>query len=1010
MKGSETYLLPLLEGAQKYFIIPVYQRKYDWKIENCRQLYDDLKRMLQEGRSSHFFGSIVSAVEGNGGNIEYHVIDGQQRLTTVTLLLLAMRNLVAKGVLSSARQNLSQEIEQRFLISPWAPEEDRIRLKPVKEDRNAFKKLFGAKEDFVPASNLTHNYQFFCDMLQRQEISVDELFNAVGRLQVISITLESGDNAQLIFESLNSTGLALSEGDKIRNYILMGQSSRMQNRLYDTYWTKIENCTSHEVSSFVRDYLSIKQQVTPTINAVYRAFKGYVEETRQDVEAFLKDMLVYARLYEKLLTCKSGLNNPKLDDCLYRMKRLEIAVTRPFLMEVLRMNQDQKLTTDDVLQVFLMTENYLFRRNICDVPTNALNKIFLNLNREILRYDGTSAQYVDKMAYALLSKRDSGRFPDDEEFSAALSSKQIYLMRGKYKAYLFERFENYGTVEVKDVFRNLDNNTYTIEHIMPQHLTPEWIRDLGPDFEKIHTEWIHRLANLTLSGYNPNLSNNTFAEKRDAVPGGYRDSGLRMNQRLANATHWGLLELQKRNDEMIQRASEIWSYPTTSFFPVQRQMESCSLDDEDVELTGRDIQKYSYLGAEQPATSWTEMFENMVRFLHRQDKSVLYGLADSGNTADLSTYVSTKPEELRSALQLDEHLYIEKNTSTAVKLSFLRRLFPLYQADSSHLVFFLRDAENDKLTESTRFQARLTYWVQALPIIQKQNMHWGIFNNVKPGTANAISGYFGIRGFHISCIANYDSAKVIFWLGHTDAVKNKEAFDRLLEHKTEIEQQLGCALEWDRSNDSKASSIGYTLSGVSISQEKDWPVMAQFHAQWSERICSTFLPHLEDLMTVSIHRMNIAGLLREWCLTHEEVQLHLDRSISLYTRFTTKAMSEILPDLANAPSGWGTPNHYFYEIVNRDGKELSIQLSLSSRNMSQELLSQCERINHFYPSRHNREDWQWRKPFKTGPIPVSEPINRAMLFKALDEKFEEILSFEKDLASKLQINKLSHTS
>lgn len=1010
MKGSETYLLPLLEGAQKYFIIPVYQRKYDWKIENCRQLYEDLKQMLREGRPSHFFGSIVSAVEGNGGNIEYHVIDGQQRLTTVTLLLLAMRSLVAKGALSSARRNLSQEIEQRFLISPWAPEEDRIRLKPVKGDREAFKKLFGAEEDFVPASNLTHNYQFFCDMLQRQEISVDDLFHAIGRLQVISITLESGDNAQLIFESLNSTGLALSEGDKIRNYILMGQAPRMQNHLYDTYWTKIEACTFHEVSAFVRDYLSIKRQVTPTINAVYHAFKGYAEERHQNVEAFLTDMLDYARLYEKLLTCKSGLSNQKLDDCLYRMKRLEIAVTRPFLLEVLRLNQSGKLTTDEVLRVFLMTENYLFRRNICEVPTNALNKIFLNLNREILRYDGTADRYVDKMAYALLSKRDSGRFPSDEEFSAALSSKQIYLMRGKYKAYLFERFENYGTVEVKDVFRNLDNNTYTIEHIMPQHLTPEWARDLGPNYEKIHAEWLHRLANLTLSGYNPNLSNNTFAEKRDAIPGGYRDSGLRMNQRLANAPHWGIAELQKRNDEMVERANEIWAYPTTSFQPVQRQMESCSLDDEDVDLTGRDIQKYSYLGTEQPAASWTEMFENMVRFLHRQDKSVLYGLADSGNTTDLSNYVSTKPEELRSALQLDEHLYVEKNTSTAAKLSVLRRLFSLYQADSSNLIFFLRDSENDRATESTRFQTRLAYWTQALPIIQQQNLHWGIFSNVKPGTSNAISGYFGIRGFHISCIANYDSAKVLFWFGDANADKNKQAFDCLMEHKTEIEQQLGCALEWDRSNDSKASTIGYTLSGVSINQEKDWPVMAKFHAQWSERICSVLLPYLEDLMTVSIHRMNIAGLLREWCLTHEEVQLHLDRSISLYTRFTTKAMSEILPDLPNALSGWGTLNHYFYEIVNRDGKEVAIQLSLSSRNMSPELLSQCDRIDQFYPSRHKRENWQWRVPFKTQPISVSEPIDRAMLFKCLDERLQEILVFEKDLKSKLSQDEFPHIS
>lgn len=200
------------------------------------------------------------------------------------------------------------------------------------------------------------------------------------------------------------------------------------------------------------------------------------------------------------------------------------------------------------------------------------------------------------------------------------------------------------------------------------------------------------------------------------------------------------------------------------------------------------------------------------------------------------------------------------------------------------------------------------------------------------------------------------------------------------------------------------------MIGVSIGQENDWPIMAKFHAYWSERICSTLLPYLEDLLTVSIHRMNTAGLLREWCLAHEEIQLHLDRSNFLYTRFTTKVMSEILPDLTNAPSSWGTPNHYFYEITNRNGKEVAIQLSINSQNMSKELLAQCERINQFFPSRQKREDWQWRMPFKTHPISIYEPINRAMLFKCLDERLQEILIFEKDLKSKLSRDTFPHIS
>ena len=407
MKGSAAKMTSFMEGADKRFVIPVYQRKYDWREENCFQLYNDLKRIITDQRGSHFFGSIVSSVVPNGSKIEYHIIDGQQRLTTVSLLLLAISNLISQGKISPQENRLNEQIKQRFLISPWAEEDDRIKLRPVKSDRDALAKLFGDAEDYDRSSNLTINYDFFCRMILKEEISVDDLFAAIGKLEIISITLDPGDNAQLIFESLNSTGLALTEGDKIRNYILMGLSPHEQNSFFDTYWLTIEKCTAGDVSGFVRDYLSIKKQLTPTINNVYRDFKAYADEVCLPIETLLTDLLRYARLYEKLLTCESGLHDKKLDDCLYRMKRLDIVVTRPFLMEVLRLNQDGKLSSQDVLNILLVIENYLFRRNICEVPTNALNKIFLNLNKEILRYDNTADRYVEKFIYVLQCNRQN---------------------------------------------------------------------------------------------------------------------------------------------------------------------------------------------------------------------------------------------------------------------------------------------------------------------------------------------------------------------------------------------------------------------------------------------------------------------------------------------------------------------------------------------------------------------------------------------------------------------------
>ena len=814
MKGSEAQLLGFMEGANNRYVIPVYQRKYDWKIDNCRQLYEDLKKVSSDGRSSHFFGSIVSQVVPDGSKIEFHIIDGQQRLTTVTLLLLAICNMVKAGRVKSNEDALDDQIMERFVIAKWAKSDDRIKLRPVKTDRSALEKLVeGDPEEYEPASNMTINYRFFCDQLLKEELPVDALYEAIGKLQIISITLDGDDNAQLIFESLNSTGLALTEGDKIRNYILMGLKPKLQDELYDKYWTKIEECTGNDVSSFVRDYLSIKQQVTPTISNVYHAFKKYVETEKIPLDSLLEDMRKYARIYQKLMTGKSGLHSQRLDDCMYRLNRLEITVTEPFFMEIIRLNQDgEKLSVDDLTQIFLITENYLFRRNICDVPTNALNKVFLNLNREVIRYDNSTNDYVQKFIYALLSKKESSRFPDDEEFSQALANKAVYQMRGKYKAYLFERFENYGTLEAKDVYTLLDNGTYSIEHIMPQHLTPAWIQALGPEAEEIHSTWLHRLGNLTLTAYNSNMSNATFQEKRDADLG-YKKSGLRMNQIIATKDHWGPKEMQERSDEMVETATnKIWVMPSTDFVPAEKEFDSCTLDDEDFDLKGRDIVKYSYQNAETPVSSWADMFEHVVKYLHSEDKSVLSALSyNMSDPTEGSSYFSNSPENLHTPLKIDENIYVEKNTSTATKILILRRLFALYHLDPMDLVFYLRDLEQDKAADQNRSDLRCKYWTYAIPIIQEANSGIGSFKNCHPNSSNMMNGYFGIGGFCVICAANRDSARVDFYLGKSSTEENKAAFDYLKTHQDEIEGALGVSLSWNRSDDNKASWISYSL-------------------------------------------------------------------------------------------------------------------------------------------------------------------------------------------------------
>lgn len=846
MKGSEAKLVSYMQGADKRFVIPVYQRNYDWRLDNCKQLFDDLVKIIQKDRISHFFGSIVS-VHSDGEYNEFQVIDGQQRLTTISLLFLAMYNLMKSGAVVPTQRNLADKILKTYLIDEWQEDETRIKLKPIKNDQKAFGMLFKDAEDYIPESNLTINYNYFCDQIKKERITVDQLYTAITRLEIINITLNHEDNPQLIFESLNSTGLALSEGDKIRNFILMGLPTQEQNEYYEKYWNKIEVCTKYDVSSFVRDYLSVKQLEIPAISKVYATFKAYVEEGNFTTEELLQDLLGYAKRYQILL--KGHTADRALNACIYRLNRLETTVTRPFFMEVLRLHEKESgsvLTLEQVREIFLYTENYLFRRMICDLQTNTLNKIFLLLHREIIRFDGSSENYLEKFKYALLSKNDRGRFPRDDEFTEAFSTRQIYQMNSKNKIYIFERFENAGTIEDKDIYRHCDEGTYSIEHIIPQHLTPVWAEALGDDYEEIHKQWLHRIANLTLTAYNSKYSNNSFENKRDREDG-FAASGLRLNTWVAAQKQWTLTELQGRNDLLMSKATKIWMLPATDYKPAEKQLDCYTLED-DVDLSGREIIRFEYKNISQPVISWIAMQEQLLKILHEEDESILSQLAHIRNSDnDLDVYVSDNPTDLRGALQIDEGIYLEKNTSTSTKISMLRKFFKEYSANPENLVFYLKDpSEEDSIVETgSRCELRRKYWAFALNYIHEAHGENGAFCNVNTSKRSWVTGAMGIGGFAISCVANHDQARVELVLYKSNKEKNKAAFDYLLAHKAQIETELGAQVQWQRSEDTKGSYVVYRLTGVGIDHETDWIQMAKFHAEWSKKFFNVFAPLLQ---------------------------------------------------------------------------------------------------------------------------------------------------------------------
>ncbi len=840
MKGSECRIIEYMEGSKKRFVIPVYQRNYDWKTENCKQLYDDLVKVIKNNRRSHFFGSLVSVYEPSGRNTEFLVIDGQQRLTTVSLLFLAMYNLISNDIVVPEDTSLGMQIYEDFLVDKYQPQDTRVKLKPVKNDQKAFGKLFDRADEHIRESNLTMNYNYFYDRIQKQEITIDQLFDAICSLEIINITLNNEDNPQLIFESLNSTGLGLSEGDKIRNFILMGLPAKEQEKYYEKYWNRIEECTKYDVSSFVRDYLSVKQLVISSQKKIYISFKEYVELSSLGAEDLLKDLLAYAKRYEILLN--GSTKNKTLDACINRLNRLETTVTRPFFLEVLRLHHKSKLDISQVTDVFLITENYLFRRTICDLPTNALNKIFLMLHREIIRYDGTDADYVEKFKYALLSKKERARFPNDDEFAIQFTDRQVYQMNRKNKIYILERLENYGTAEDKDVYSHCDEGVYSIEHIMPQHLTPAWVKALGNDYEQIHEIWLHRIANLTLTAYNSKYSNRTFEEKK-TMKNGFEDSGIRMNTYIAKKEKWTLAEIEERNQYLNGRALEIWAAPSTEFKPREKQLDSYTLDD-DTNLNGRLIARFSYKNTEQPVTSWVEMYQKILQILYSENKNVITKLAASKED-NIALHFSMNESHFNKSVEIGDGIYVLTSTNTQSKLSVLRRVFKMYDADPMDMVFYLRDENEGVENESgTRYELHSKYWTYALEHIKQAHRGSGSFNNVNPSKENWINGFFGISGFSLCCVANFDSARVELYFGKSKKEENKKAFDAVILQKAAIEKALGVKLLWNRGDDIKSSKISYQLNGISIENETDWLQMAKFHAEWSKKFYDVIVPYL----------------------------------------------------------------------------------------------------------------------------------------------------------------------
>ncbi len=546
MKADATTLLKFIEDNQKnQLVIPIYQRLYSWEKEQCKQLWDDIIKIGGNDKmDGHFIGSILYVLDGiTHSNNTLFIIDGQQRLTTITLLLTALRNHLSDEV-------KRKEIEDHYLINSDKDGDKKFRLILSESDKDTLLSLIDKdrRKPSEPSSKIVENFKLFEEWVSNTD-KLETIFKGLEKLMIVEIALEKGkDDPQLIFESMNSKGIELTQTDLIRNYIVMETEIEKQEGFYNKYWRAIEEEFKQNkklFDRFVRHYLTIKTREIPNINKVYAGFKDYQQKEGIRIEDLLKDLQKYCGYFCQIVFKKEA--DKDLNKALGFLVDLEMDVIYPLLLELYSDYSDGVLSKDDFIPIIALIESYICRRAMCGLGTNSLNKVFPSFTKHIQK-----DEYFKSLEVHFGSLTEKQRFPNNDEFKDCFITIDFY--KFKKKEYFFERLENFDRKE------RVYTHEYTTEHIMPQILTEEWKKDLGENFKEIHDKYLHTIGNLTLTGYNNEYSNKSFQEKRD-MEKGFKDSPLRLNQGLRDLESFGEEEIKKRANVLADLALKIWTYP-----------------------------------------------------------------------------------------------------------------------------------------------------------------------------------------------------------------------------------------------------------------------------------------------------------------------------------------------------------------------------------------------------------------------------------------------------------------
>lgn len=833
MNAHAQALVGLITSANLRFVIPVYQRPYSWDEEQCEQLWDDILYVGSRPQERHFTGSVVWVQDGTfsaSGIQPMLLIDGQQRITTLTLVIAALANFSRKNPEATLHFSYNEIMQRGYLVDTFRQGEDRYKLTLTRGDKNTLESIVEnlVDPDFAineESTKLIENFAFFSKRIEAME-DPNIVWDGIQRLDVVSISLDANqDNPQLIFESMNSTGKDLSSADLIRNFVLMGLPKEKQDALYLNHWRNIEltlGADSYEdtFDEFLRNYLIVLYAPEPLVKRdIYHIFKRHVYDRGYNKDDRIVELLREMERFASYYACitRGTETSPERARVLANLRRLDVTVVNPLLLSLYDDYDQGAFDDEGFLHMLNLIESYVFRRSICDVATNSLNKFLPSVIAKLNKVQDEGGDYVEALeAFLFLESGTARRFPDNAEFFNALTTRDVYHYRRSL--YLLANLENMH--HPKDPMNLWDGN-FTIEHIMPQNAlsAPGWADTVEGLEEEAFSTLLNNLGNLTLSAYNSELSDGSFQDKKQRYVGGYGKDYLVISDAVRKADTWGEEQITDRAEELAHEAARRWGYLSIDPSAAEKYDQR-----KNKEVAGRSaiFRNIFEAGLVPPGTVLVPKSDNC---------SITATVTDAGllELSNGDTFKSPSLAAIR-AISLATGKSGARNGWRFWKIGADGPL--LDELRSQYLL-----SKGEKITSDVK-SFRIAFWDGFYDYCSNNEAFTSCFNDPSGRADNPdawASFGVGTPNMHVAALVNsYDeSYGVELW------VDGREAYERVLPFKEEFESRWpkedGTQIKWDARDEEKKSRHVVARSAANFDKD-DWTTIYQWIVDWMFRI------------------------------------------------------------------------------------------------------------------------------------------------------------------------------